>query len=59
MAVQSCGLLFVASVTVFFISHVNVEKLSQWADILFALSLIEVIVFYTCYNSIFPDARSS
>ncbi|MCX7125253.1 MAG: MFS transporter [Gammaproteobacteria bacterium] len=55
MAVQSSVLLFVSAIGIFLVSHIHVTKLFQWSDILFVLTLIEIIVFYSSYHSVFAE----
>jgi len=56
MAIQVSSLMVVASVGIFFVSHVHVVSLFELSDILLPLAIFEIIIFYGFYRKFFLEA---
>ena len=55
MAVQSSTLLMLASLGMFFISHVHVQKLLELSLVLLILAVLEFLVFFLFYRDMFLE----
>lgn len=55
MAIQASVLLLTSAVSIFFISHMHITRLIQFFEIFLMLTVLEVLLFYGFYRSVFSE----